>query len=202
MYTLYHFPYSQHARRVHALLEECGLPYQLKHVDMGKGEHATEAYAQLNPNRQVPVLVDGEFVLAESNAILRYLCNKHDLSSWYPEVPAARARVDQWLDWNQARFGQAVVDIVLNQVFLGPRGDTEAIARGRRAVEKLAPILGRALEGREFIAGPAPTLADLSIASNITQLGLASAVPDIAALEQWYMRVLAIGGFARTLPPQ
>ena len=112
MYILYPFPYSQHARRVVSLLEAAGLPYELRHVDMAKGEHLSAAYLAINPNHQVPTLLDGDLVLHESNAILRYLCHQHGLSDWYPADPKHRARVEQWLDWNQSRLSPAVIDIV------------------------------------------------------------------------------------------
>jgi glutathione S-transferase len=119
MYILYHFPYSQHARRVVSLLEAAGLPYELRHVDMAKGEHLSAAYLAVNPNHQVPTLLDGDLKLHESNVILRYLCQKHGLTDWYPADLKQRARVDQWLDWNQCRLSPAVIDIVFNTLFAG-----------------------------------------------------------------------------------
>ncbi len=98
MYTLYHFPYSQHARRIVSLLEENNLPYQVRHVAMDTNEHLSAEFLNINPNHQVPILQEGDFYLSESNAILRYLCNKHELNNWYPHEAKARAKVDQWLD--------------------------------------------------------------------------------------------------------
>lgn len=129
MYTLFHSPYSQHARRVVSLMIEAGLQYQLRHVAMEKGEHLSPEYLTVNPNHQVPTLLDGEVRIHESNAILRYLCVKHALHDWYPNDSAKRAAVEQWLDWNQCRLSPAVVDIVLNSVFLGERGDAAAVER-------------------------------------------------------------------------
>ena len=93
MYILYHFAYSQHARRVVSLMEEAGLPYELHHVDMAKGGHRSAEYLAINPNHQVPTLVDGEVKIHESNAMLRYLCVKHGLDAWYPQELALRANV-------------------------------------------------------------------------------------------------------------
>ena len=91
--------------------------YELRHVDMAKGAHLSADYLAINPNHQVPTLVDGDLVLHESNAILRYLCHKHGLTEWYPADPKHRARVEQWLDWNQSRLSPAVIDIVFNSLF-------------------------------------------------------------------------------------
>lgn len=200
MYVLFHSPYSQHARRVVSLLVAAGLEYQLQHVAMEKGEHASPEYLAINPNRQVPTLLDGDIKIHESNAILRYLCVKHGLTDWYPNDPPQRAAVEQWLDWNQCRLSPAVVDIVLNSVFLGERGDKAAIERGRSRLPELEQIIENGLMGRAFLAGSRATIADLSLASSIFQLGFAGIAPAAANTRSWFDRMLAIDGFRRSLP--
>jgi len=200
MYVLYHYPYSQHARRVVALLEEAELAYELRHVAMDEGAHLSPEYLAVNPNHQVPTLVDGETVIFESNAILRYLCVKHGLDDWYPTELNARAAVERWLDWNQCRLSPSVVDVVLNKVFLADQGDPAAIRRGEEKLAELLPILDSALADRAFLAGAKPTIADLSVASNITHLGLADASPREANVATWLSRICAIEGFQKTLP--
>jgi glutathione S-transferase len=201
MYNLYHFSYSQHARRVVSLLEAAKLPYELRHVDMGKGEHLSAAYLAINPNHQVPTLIDGDLVLHESNAILRYLCHKHGLTEWYPAEPKHRARVEQWLDWNQSRLSPAVIDIVFNTLFAGPRKDEQAISRGEAKLRELGPLLDAGLAAYDYLTGPKPTIADLSVASNLFQLSLAKATLPGARIAAWYQRMHALDGFRKSLPP-
>jgi len=117
MYILYHFPLSPYARRVVALLEEAQLAFETKLVDLPTGAHLSAEFRAINPNHQVPVLVDGDLRLAESHAILRYLCARHDLYDWYPADAKRRALVDQWLDWDLSRLGPALGDIIVNKVF-------------------------------------------------------------------------------------
>jgi len=200
MYILYHSPYSQHSRRVVSLLEQAGLAYEAHVVDLGADEHNSSAYLAINPNHQVPTLIDGDVKIHESNAILRYLCLKHDLVDWYPSEPSTRARIEQWLDWNQSRLSRNVVDIVLNKVFMGEHGDREAIKRGTTNLEELAPILGNRLAGQDYLAGSKPTIADLSVASNIFQLGFADAIPVDSHIASWYARMNALPGFQASLP--
>jgi glutathione S-transferase len=200
MYVLFHSPYSQHARRVVSLFIEAGLKYQLRHVAMEKGEHTSPEYLVVNPNHQVPTLLDGEIRIHESNAILRYLCVKHALCDWYPNDSAQRAAVEQWLDWNQCRLSPTVVDIVLNSVFLGEHGDKAAVERGRSRLPELERIIENGLTGRAFIAGSRATIADLSLASSIFQLGFAGIAPAGAHTRSWFDRMLAIEGFRRSLP--
>lgn len=201
MYILYHYPYSQHARRVVSLLEAAGLPYELRHVDMGKGEHLSAAYLAVNPNHQVPTLLDGDLKLHESNAILRYLCQKHALTDWYPADLQHRARVDQWLDWNQCQLSPAVIGIVLNKVFLGAKGDSQAIARGEARLKEVAPILDAGLATHDYLAGAKPTIADLSVASNLFQLGFAGIALADERTAAWYRRINALEAFRKSLPP-
>ena len=162
MYQLYLHPYSQHSRRVVSLLEEAGLEYEPFKVDLLNGEHMSAQYLAINPNHQVPALIDGQTRLYESNAILRYLCVKNGLTDWYPDDLPARAAVEQWLDWTQCRLGPAVVSIVFNRVFLGDKGDLEAIARGLEQMIELSAILEQELEGKVFLAGDRPSIADLA----------------------------------------
>ncbi len=200
MYVLYHFPYSQHARRVVSLLEAAAIPYELRHVNMAEGEHLSAAYLAVNPNHQVPTLIDGDLKIHESNAILRYLCQKHGLNDWYPADLKRRARVDQWLDWNQCRLSPAVIDVVRNKVFLGDAGDRDAIARGEAKLRELGLILEAGLGAEEYLTGPGPTIADLSVASNIFQLSLADAVPAGERIARWYQRIAALEAFRKSLP--
>ena len=202
MYTLYSYPVSQHSRRVIALLEAAGIEYENRHVALDQGDFMKPEYLAINPNHQLPTLLDGDIKIHESNAILRYLCLKHDLKDWYPDDLAARAAVEQWLDWGQCRIGPAGVDIVLNTVFMGENGDKDAIKRGHKIMAELAPILNAGLEGRDFLAGDKPTIADLSLASNITHLAWAKASPTEANIVRWLDRVCAIDGFRKTLPQQ
>jgi glutathione S-transferase len=201
LYILYHHPYSQHSRRVVALLEEAGLDYELRHVTLDRGEQMSPTYLAINPNHQVPVMIDGEVTIFESNAILRYVCHKHRLSDWYPEELARRALVEQWLDWNQCHLAPAVIGIVFNKIILGPKGDREAIARGEARLAELAPILEAGLKGRAFLSGETPTIADLSVASNFTQLGLAGIMPQLPEIDAWFERVGALEGVKRSYAP-
>jgi len=200
MYHVYSFPFSQHSRRVIALLEQMGVEYENHIVDMMNGGHLGADYLSINPNHQVPTLIDGEVKIHESNAILRYLCSKHGWFDWYPREAAALAQVEQWLDWGQCQLAALVVAIVLNKVFMGENGNQQA---AEEAVAKIQPrfaILANHLEGRIFLAGDKPTIADLSIASNLFQLSLANELPTAPAILRWYANVAALSGFQKSLP--
>ena len=100
-------PTSINVRKVLWLCEELALPYE--HEAWGAGFRDTNApeFLALNPNAQVPVIVDGEAVLWESNTICRYLAGKHGRDDLLPRDALARARVEQWMDWQGGDMNNA-----------------------------------------------------------------------------------------------
>ncbi|MCA9632454.1 MAG: glutathione S-transferase family protein [Myxococcales bacterium] len=200
MYKLYFHPFSQHSRRVVSLLNEAGIEHELVLVDLLKGDNMQPSYLALNPNHKVPTLVDGDFKLYESNAILRYLCNKHELTDWYPADLKARALVDQWMDWNQTRVATPVFEVVFNKMFAGDNADKAAIERGEKSLAELGKILDDALAGKSFLVGDKPTIADLSVASNATQLQIGQSLPQGANIAAWLGRMMEIEGFKNAMP--
>lgn len=200
MITLYQFPYSQHSRRVVSLLEEAGIEYNNQTVNMMEGEHMSPAFLEINPNHQVPTLVDEDVKIHESNAILRYLCEKYELTNWYPKGLAERANVEQWLDWIQCQMSPSVVAIVFNTMFAGDKADQKAISDGQEKLLELSLILENALEGKAFLGGEVSTIADLALASNIFHLGLVKQIPESQNIQAWYQRISALEGFKKSLP--
>lgn len=200
MPILYSHPISQHCRRVLALLDEAGIPFENRHVSLDEGEHMSPDYLAVNPNHQVPTLVDGDLVIHESNAILRYLCDKHELDTWYPRDIATRAAADQWLDWTQTRLGPATFFVVVNTVFAGDAGDPKAVETGHALLADLLPVLNDALATNTYLTGDTPTIADIAAASNITHLALADAAPEHEHIVAWVRRICRLPGFQKTLP--
>lgn len=100
---LYMHPVSTGARPVVMLIEEKGLPVETEVIDLMTGQQYQEPYASKNPNCRVPLLEDGDFLLTQSSAILKYLAEKFDLPE-YPRDLHARARVNEAMDWFMTDF--------------------------------------------------------------------------------------------------
>ncbi len=100
---LYMHPVSMTSRPVRLFIAEHGIPVEEQVVDLFTGEHYKEAFSALNPNRMVPVLEDGDFLLTESSAILKYLAEKIG-SPTYPKDLRQRAKVNEMMDWLVANF--------------------------------------------------------------------------------------------------
>jgi glutathione S-transferase len=89
---------------------------------------------------------------------------------------------------------------VRNKVFLREKGDQDAIARGETRLRELGPILEDGLRTDDFLTGAAPTIADLSVGSNLFQLGFADAIPPGARIAAWYGRIGQLEAFRKSLP--
>src|SRR5689334_12038686 len=95
---LYMHPVSTACRPVRLLCMENGIAIEEEIVDLMTGAQHREPYVSLNPNRQVPMLEDGDFRLTEGSAILKYLAEKYKLPS-YPADLQKRAKVNEVMDW-------------------------------------------------------------------------------------------------------
>ena len=198
---LYGHPYSNAARRVQMLCEECGIPYIYQLVDLKKGEQYTPEYLALNPNGKVPVIDDDGFVLWESQAIMRYLCDKHRAQAWYPTEPKARAQVEGWLDWNQTRLGPEAGKIMFNTHFAGENANKQAIEDGMKWLLKILPVMNNVLDTRPYLCDGQITLADLAAATNIAYLEACQYdFSPYPAIQRWYHAIKTRPSFAKTAP--
>ena len=99
MIQLYYYP-GNASLAPHMLLEEIGEPFELVLVDRANAAHKSAGYPKLNPNGQIPVLVDGEFVLYEAAAICLYLADRYAQAKLVPQLATdERAHLYQWLFW-------------------------------------------------------------------------------------------------------
>lgn len=198
---LYGHPYSNAARRVQMLCEECGIPYTYQTVDLSKAEQYTPEYLALNPNGKVPVIDDDGYVVWESQAIMRYLADKHKAHSWYPSEPRARIQVEQWLDWNQTRLGVESGKIMFHTHFAGDKSKPEVIEDGKRWLTKILPVMDGVLAKKKYLCGDQPTLADLAAATNIAYLEMCKYdLGAYPAITKWYGGMKARPSFAKTEP--
>ncbi|WP_322044220.1 glutathione S-transferase [Paraburkholderia sp. J67] len=141
--------------------------------DWGVGFHSTHTpeFLALNPNAMVPVIRDGDFVLWESNTIIRYLANREHATHLYPTPAPARARVDQWMDWQATDLNKswAYAFLALTRR-LPDYQDPEQIAQSCTAWSRHMTIIERQLEKTGgFIAGTSFTMADIPIGLSVNR---------------------------------
>lgn len=153
---------SGHTHRVELLMLMLELPYRF--VPAPADVRCSSAFRQLNPLGQIPVLEDGELVLADSNAILVYLAKRYAPgSAWLPEAPLAASQVQRWLSIaaGEVAFGPATARKVRQW---GMDGDAD---RGSRIATRLLSFMDTHLAERAYLAAEHLSIADLACYSYI-----------------------------------
>ncbi len=161
-----HFWPTPNGHKVTMFLEEAGLEYRFRPVNIGKGEQFEPAFLAIAPNNRIPAIVDhapadgGEAIeVFESGAILRYLADKTGL--FLPADARGRALVDAWLFWQMGGLGPMTGQYGHFNVY-APETIPYAVERYTKEVLRLLGVLDRRLEGRAFIAGDDYTIADMA----------------------------------------
>jgi len=168
--------------------------------DWGSGFRSTQLpeFLALNPNGQVPVLVDGDVVLWESNTICRYLAGRERRDDLLPAEPLARARVEQWMDWQATDLNGAWRYAFMARVRQSPaHRDAQALQASEAEWNRLMTLLDRHLErSGAFVAGPAFTLADvvLGLSAHRWRMTLPER-PLLPAVDAWFDRLNEREGF-------
>jgi len=201
---LYYDPISTTSRPVMMFAAEHGLALELQQVSLLAGEHQRPRFLALNANGCVPVLVEGDFVLTESSAILKYLADRAG-SRTYPVDLRARARVNAAMDWFATNFHAAVgYQLAYPILFrdISPLCDDaleQVTSHGASLAHRWLDVLDRRMIGpdHDYVAGPQLTLADYSGAS-VTMLAEAvgldfSLYPNV---RRWMRRMKARPGWA------
>ena len=147
-------------------LEEAGIDYEIRPVNISKGEQFEPAFLKISPNNRIPAIVDHEpedsgapLTQFESGAILQYLAEK--TGKFIPEDARGRAEVLQWLNWQMGGIGP-MFGQYLHFVDYAPEDLPYAKDRYTREAERLLGVLDRRLEDREYVAD-AYSIADMAI---------------------------------------
>ncbi|KWE75615.1 glutathione S-transferase [Burkholderia ubonensis] len=189
---------SINVRKVLWLCAELDLPFERE--DWGSGFRSTDdpAYLALNPHGLVPVIKDDDFVLWESNTIIRYLANRYGGEALYPAEPRARARIDQWIDWQASDLNRSWVFAFQGLVRKSPdHQDLDAIAKSIADWTKHMRVLNAQLDATgAFVAGERFTLADIPIGLSVNRwFGTPFEHPDFPAITRYVERLAARPGF-------
>jgi len=160
---------AQAPRRVLALVKHLGLTAELIEMDLMAGAMKTPDYIAVNPNMKAPTLVDGDFILWESSAIMAYLCNKAGSDMWPMHDPAEQVEVLRWLSWNDCHWSPAVAPFyfehVVKPTFKIGKPDSAALTGKREYLFRWAKVLDGHLAGRSYVACERLTIADFQLAS-------------------------------------
>jgi glutathione S-transferase len=161
---------SINVRKVLWACDELGLSYDREDWGTGFRDVRDPDFLALNPNGQIPAIIDGEVVLWESHTILRYLANRHGGGALYPSEPLGRARVDQWLDWQASDLNPAWSYAFLSLVRQSAdHGIPLMVQRSITRWTQLMKVLDGHLATTGYVAGDVFSLADIPIGLSVTR---------------------------------
>lgn len=194
---------SPNVQKIFIMLEECGLPYNIKPVDVWKGDQFTPEFAKINPLQKIPAIVDSDgpagtpYTVIESGAILLYLAEK--TGKFIPHDPVKRYDTVQWLMVQMANVGPMFGQLVHFSRY-APAGQDYGHSRYRTQVNKLFDLYDRRLAAQPYVIGNDYTIADMAPfpwLRNFEMLGI-----DIGKrpnLKAWIDRVAARDAVKRAL---
>ncbi|MCB2113562.1 MAG: glutathione S-transferase family protein [Parvularculaceae bacterium] len=194
---IYGVPLSQNVRKPLAVAAHIGVEVENPPV-----RPIDDIVQQKSPSRRVPFMVDADVVLCESNAIMIHLCSRKP-NNLYPEERTIRDRINQFLFWDAAHWTPAYQPIQFERLVKKILGmgdaDENVVAATLVKFEREAGYLNSALDGREWLAGDAPTLADFAVGCGLTHAkSIDLPLSDYPNIEAWNARVVQLEGFRKT----
>ena len=203
--TIWGRPNSVNVQKVLWCLHELDLAYERIDAGMAFGRNTEPDYLAMNPNGRVPTLVEGDFVLWESNSVMRYLAMAHRPESpVYPQAPKVRAGIDRWLDWTLSTLQPVDRPVFWAMVRTPPaQRDMVAIQKDVDAEAAVWAVADRRLAALRYFEGDAFTLADIAIGAFARRwFGVEGVTkPRLAHLERWYAEIADRPGFRKFIAP-
>jgi glutathione S-transferase len=189
---LYFVPRTR-ATRPRWMLEELGVPYELKVLNVAEGENKRPEYLAVHPLGSVPALEDGALKLFESAAILQYLADKYPEKGLAPKPGTPeRGEYYMWMMFCMTTVEPPLADIFHNTFLLPePQRTPALVEKGRRRFAEVAPVLEARLRGREFLVGESFSAADLLLSSLLGWAGSMALTADFPGLVEYAKRHLA-----------
>lgn len=191
--TLYRHPLSGHSHRVEALLSLLHLKANIVDVDLANGAHKQPEFLAKNRFGQVPVLEDGDVTLSDSNAILVYLASKYDSKGhWLPADDVGQAEVQQFLSLAAGKIAYGPAAARLVNVFGAGLDHQLAISTAHAVLS----ILDEHLNGRDWLVGTLPTIADIANYAYIAHAPEGDvSLQEYPQVRRWLANIEALPGF-------
>lgn len=195
MITVSGKPTSANVQKVLWTLQELGVAFEHLPEHPQFSDAADRSYVAFR-GRPAPVMVDGDFVLWEANAITRYLALKHGAENLLPSEPRIRASVERWMDYQQS-----TARVHLHALLRDDLERTQILEHARELERCMEPVAA-ALSERSYLVGDAFTLADIPLGIVTYRWFLLDVPrPNMPALARWHDRLCARPAFKRAVVP-
>lgn len=201
---LYYFPPSTHSRKVQAIALHLNLPIEYQLINLQQGDQRTPEFLAINPTGRIPTLVDGDFSLWESTAIMQYLASQVSTDLW-PENAELRADIARWQSWEMAHWVHGCQPVqferFVKQVLQLGEPDEAVIERTLDTFHREAAVLNAHLSQQNYLVNNQLTLADFSVATHLTYAAVAQLpLEKYEPIQAWYARIEALPAWQETTP--
>ena len=170
---------------------ELGLDFERFDVGGKFGGNKDKPYLDMNPNGLVPTIQDGDFILWESNSIMRYFVDKYGQGKLLPSTPEGRANSNRWMDWQLTTLGPAIVPLFWGLIRTPEdKRDPKAISAALERTSNAWKIVDVQLAKAPFVAGDGLTLGDIPLGVWAYRwYNLPTDRPKFANVDGWYKRL-------------
>lgn len=199
MLTIYGRTTSSNTQAVMWLVAELGIDFIRHDVGGEFGGNREPQFLEKNPMGRVPVIEDEHVTLFESQAILRYLAAMHRAADLWPERPALRAPIDQWMEWAKVNVAPVLIYKVFWQLVRTNKADRDLkrLSEGIEELRTLMPIAEAQIKRHGWLAGPEMSLADISFGTQLFRyFKVPFDQPDLPALRAYYDRLCTRPAYA------
>jgi glutathione S-transferase len=199
---LYYNHYSSNTRRVLLAADHLGIDFDLVQINLASQDDRRRL-GEVNLNAKLPVLIDGDFVLWESCAIMQYLADGTPGQTVWPQERRARADVSRWMFWACQHFAPAIGILTWEHLWkkyvTGQDADPKEVARGEADLAEAARVLDKHLATRQWLVGDAVSLADYAVVAPLMYKEKAHLpLADYPHLLAWFERIRALPAWQRT----
>jgi glutathione S-transferase len=187
---------AANVQKVTWFLEEIGQPFVARGIGYTGSDPIDEVYLKVRGGEASPILKDGELVLWEGNAVIRYLAETYAPGRFYPAALAARAEADRWMDYQLSTIRPPLHAMLRDQL------DVRAVTRNAAKLAEAMEPVEAALARRPYLAGDTFTIGDIPVGINAYRWFLLDVErPKSPAIEAWVERLKARPAFAKTIVP-
>jgi len=182
---------STNVQKVLWCCDELGIGYDRTDIGGPFGGNRERPYLDLNPNGLIPTIEDGDFVLWESNSIVRYLVDKYGKGALLPPTPESRGDANRWMDW-QLTTAAPAVQPVFGAYVRNPerKHDSAALEKALDYAIKAYRMLDAHLTDRPYVAGENFSMGDIPVGVSVHRwFRLPIKLPELAHLRAWYDRL-------------
>lgn len=198
MITVWGRTNSPNVTKVLWTLDELELAYERIDAGGAFGLTGDPEYLAMNPNGRIPVCRDGDVVIWESNAIVRYLASRYGKGLLWHENAGRRSLDDRWMDWASLTFYQPVLALHRAAKMEAGAARDEAVAKARVSLDEPVSVLSRVLKDKEHIAGDAFGIGDIALAPHVHRLMNAAGLFEPGdAIVAYHRRIARRAAFSR-----